>query len=101
VPFCPHEAFAQLAHVVAHAKGGCRERWCLVWLCTKHHAMFDVSLHDRRGLIRMKGSAEAPTFLDSEGNDMSKRIAVAPRAETGPPRPDKAPSKEPSDVAPT
>jgi hypothetical protein len=101
VPFCPHEAFAQLAHVVAHAKGGCRERWCLVWLCTKHHAMFDVSLHDRRGLIRMRGSAEVPTFLDSEGHDMSKRIAVVRRAETAPPPPEMAPSKEPSDAAPT
>jgi hypothetical protein len=79
VPFCPHQAFAQLAHVVAHAKGGCRERWCLVWLCTKHHAMFD------QGLIRMKGSAESPTFLDSEGNDLSKRIAVASSAAIGPP----------------
>jgi hypothetical protein len=49
----------------------------------------------------MKGSAEAPTFLDSEGNDMSKRIAVVRKAEMAPPLPEMAPAKEPSDVAPT
>jgi hypothetical protein len=74
VPFCPYEGFLELAHVVAHARGGCRERRCLLWLCTRHHAMFD------QGLVTMRGSAESPTFLARDGRDLSRRATGPPLA---------------------
>jgi hypothetical protein len=72
VPFCPYEGFLELAHVVPHSHGGCRERRCLLWLCTRHHAMFD------RGLLLLRGSAESPTFLTPSGRDLSLRVPSSP-----------------------
>ena len=75
VPFCYYARFLEMAHLVAHASGGCREAANLVLLCFVHHGMFD------RGELRMEDTASAPRFFDAQGRELAVRIGS--EAESG------------------
>jgi hypothetical protein len=72
VPLCENYVYLELAHVVAHARGGDREANNLVLLCHEHHRMLDA------GLMRMVGPADAPRFLDRDGNEIGQRFGPVP-----------------------
>jgi hypothetical protein len=55
-----------------------------------------------QGLLRIEGPAENPTFRDLEGNDLSKRVPAAVKADTGPPQsePSTSRGRPPSEAPP-
>jgi hypothetical protein len=80
VPFCDHEIFLEMAHIVSHATGGSREADNLIILCSRHHAWYDA------GYLWMTGSLDAPDFFDDEDRDLAFRFCDPQTACTGPPR---------------
>lgn len=90
VPFCDNLIFLEMAHLVPHACGGHREADNLVLMCSTHHAFFDL------GLIRVRGTADAPQFFDDHGNDLARRFEGAFSPGTSDPRPTEAGPAPPS-----
>jgi len=79
VPGCDNGIWMEMAHLIAHRDGGCREIWNLIYLCLFHHDLYD------RGLLKIEGTAENPVFRDADGNVLGEtgrevgRDAAEPR----------------------
>lgn len=75
VPYCGHTLFLELAHIIAHARGGSREADNLLLLCSAHHELFDL------GGMTLEGTAIQPRFFDWRGRPMGeRRSATTPGA---------------------
>ena len=61
VPGCPNEIFLDYAHLRPHAAGGDREAGNLLLACRMHHVQLD------RGILKVRGTAEAPVFVNLKG----------------------------------
>lgn|GEM_PF-2703271 len=72
VPFCAHDMFVEMAHLVPHAFGGSREADNLLLLCSSHHRDFD------EGWLTVEGTAATPLFFDRSGHDLTQRFGSGP-----------------------
>jgi len=72
VPGCDHRIWIEFAHVLPHREGGSREAQNLVYLCRRHHLLYDA------GLLSIEGDADAPRFRTSSGESLEGRPALAP-----------------------
>jgi hypothetical protein len=62
VPKCDHRIWMEHAHIHAHAAGGCRELWNLLYLCWQHHRLLDANI------LKRKGKADDPIFIFPNGD---------------------------------
>jgi len=76
VPGCDNGIWMEMAHLIAHRDGGCREIWNLIYLCLFHHDLYD------RGLLKIEGTAEKPVFRDADGKVLGGGARGAAMART-------------------
>jgi hypothetical protein len=78
IALCDNEIFLEMAHIVAHARGGSREADNLIILCSRHHDMFDA------GFLRLERTLDEIGFRDPAGRLLSRRFeaSLAPEGTT-------------------